>query len=372
MLSNVLLHDFRNFRRLDIRLSDSVNIFLGDNAQGKSNILESLTFAALASARSKNVADLINWSSQAAFISIAFSQNGVSHSLAAKLCRPRFKSFFLDSAPCNIRQAFNAFDAVFFAPSDLFLFNSAPAARRRFLNLFVAQWNPIYFADLQAFNRLIEQRNCLLKSIRAGLAKPGDLNLWNEGLAQAAAKITSKRLAALDNLSLCLNESHRHISSGAENLAIEYRFHNLREIPQNLSADILQRCYLQNFASNAAADIRRGATSFGPHLDDLAFFINGNELRLCASQGQIRTAALALKLAELQLLQNKTGEYPLLLLDDVLSELDSNRRHKLLNFLLTRNIQTLITATDLDAFPVNFPAKIFHIANGTLVRSEYF
>ena len=141
--------------------------------------------------------------SLAAFISIAFSRNGVSHSLAAKLCRPRFKSFFLDSAPCNIRQAFNAFDAVFFAPSDLFLFNSAPAARRRFLNLFVAQWNPIYFADLQAFNRLIVQRNSLLKSIREGIASPADLNLWNEGLAQAAAKITSKRLAALDNLSLC-------------------------------------------------------------------------------------------------------------------------------------------------------------------------
>ena len=369
----ISLQNFRNFFELDLKLSDTVNIFLGRNAQGKTNILESINFASLGTARVSKDTDLVRWNQDAALVKINFSKADVSHDLAIEIpADKRRRRILFDGNSVKMRDFIGKLNSVMFAPEDLFIFRNSPAARRRFLNILLAQAAPIYFSELATYNRLVEQRNNLLKKIREGLASASNLELWNEQLATAAAKITAKRIIAVENLKVLADDMQQKISAQNETLSIKYEFHDSKEVaaPQNFNADYLQNWYHEIFSARNFLDVKRGSTSFGPHLDDLNFFINEKELRLYGSQGQLRTTALALKLAEIQMLKNSAGEYPLLLLDDVMSELDVQRRQKLLEFLFTQKIQTLITATEKAYFPAQNPAKIFFIENGALQFEE--
>ena len=203
-------------------------------------------------------------------------------------------------------------------------------------------------------------RNALLKKIRDDDAQANELDLWDEQLAAAADKVISKRLTSIYKLNFLANFVQQKISADAENLSVIYDLRGL-DSKENIAENFLKSLRARRFK-----DIQRGSTSFGPHLDDLKFFVNGRELKLFGSQGQMRTTALALKLSELQFLKLETGEYPILLLDDVMSELDSERREMLLEFLRREKIQTLITATDRAYFPPKISAKIFSIKAGRL------
>lgn len=369
----IFLNDFRNFTALNLNLSDTVNIFLGRNAQGKTNILESINFASLGTARVVKDTELVRWNQDAALIRINFSKADVSHDLAVEIYSDkRRRRILFDGNAVKLRDIIGKLNAVMFSPEDLFIFRNSPAARRKFLNIVLAQSAPIYFSELTTYNRLTEQRNNLLKKIRENLASPSNLELWNEQLSAAAAKITAKRITAVENLNILANDMQQKISAQEENLSLVYEMHDLKNVaaPKSFDVEYLQNWYHEIFSARNFTDIQRGSTSFGPHLDDLNFFVNGKELRLYGSQGQLRTTALALKLSEIEMLKISAGEYPILLLDDVMSELDAMRREKLLEFLLSQKIQTLITATEKAYFPAQITGKIFFIENGALKFEE--
>lgn len=372
-ISKIFLNDFRNFAELDLNLSDSVNIFLGRNAQGKTNILESINFASLGTARISKDTELVRWNKESALIRFNFSKADVSHDLAIEIpADRRRRRILLDGNAVKLRDFIGKLNAVMFSPEDLFMFRNSPITRRKFLNIILAQASPIYFSELTTYNRLLEQRNNLLKKIREHMASQNNLELWNEQISAAAAKILSRRIKAVENLNLLANEMQNKISAQSENLSLAYEIHDSKNVdaPQNFDVDYLQSWYHKIFTARNFSDVKRGSTSFGAHLDDLNFFINGKELRLYGSQGQLRTTALALKLSEIQMLKNFTGEYPILLLDDVMSELDALRREKLLEFLLNQKIQTLITATEKAYFPEKICGKIFYIENGAVKFEE--
>ena len=362
-ISTLSLHNFRNFADLSLHL-DPLNIFLGRNAQGKSNILEAIHFASIGSSRAPKDSDLIRWGEDSAALLIAFSRNAVSHSLAINLSTSHPRRLFLDGSTIRPRSLIGRLHAVLFSPDDLFIFNAAPASRRRFLDALISQASLHYFSNLTAFIHLVYQRNSLLKNISNRSASPNNLALWNEQLANTAAKILVKRLDSVEKLNAVARDVQREISMQTEELSISYELRGLQgsNVPEDLAG-----WYYENLQARNFSDVQRGSTSIGPHLDDLQFFLNGHELRKYASQGQIRTTTLALKLSELQLLKEAAGEYPILLLDDVMSELDAERRAQLMAFLQREQIQTLITATEKSYFPEMPLGKIFNVEGGRIL-----
>ena len=364
--AKIFLSNFRNFGELDLELDAAINIFLGRNAQGKTNILESIHFASLGSSRAAKDSELVRWGETSAIVRIDFVKAGISHRLAIEVATEKRRRILLDGLSTRLRNLIGRLATVMFSPEDLFMFKGAPAVRRRFLDAAISQASPVYFADLTAYNRLVEQRNSLLKKIREGTAAPNNLELWNEQLAETAAKIVTKRLAAVEKLNAVAAAVQQKISTQTENLSISYEIRG-QDKPPDFDAEYLAEWYRKNLQARNFADVQRGSTSLGPHLDDLQFFVNGRELRQYGSQGQIRTTTLALKLSELQFLKTAAGEYPILLLDDVMSELDAARREQLLVFLLREKIQTLITATEKSYFPEQPAGKIFHVEGGRIV-----
>ena len=353
--------DWRNLADVTLNLDSAVNIFLGRNAQGKTNILEAINFASLLKSRAGKEAELIRWGQSVALLRIRFRKAGVSHELAIEVSMGRPRRLLLDANPIRPRELLGKLNSVMFSPEDLFMFKGAPSTRRKFLDAQIAQAAPIYFLELSKYTRLVEVRNVLLKRIRDGSARAQELDLWDEQLADFAARVISRRLAAVDKLNQLANSMQQKISAQTETFSVSYDLRGL-----DGRGDIAAN-FLQELRARRLKDIRYGSTSIGAHLDDLKFHVNGRELKLFGSQGQMRTAALALKLSELEFLRAETNEYPLLLLDDVMSELDALRREQLLEFLSRERIQTLITATDRAYFPPRPFGKIFQIESGRLI-----
>ncbi len=356
--TKIFLKDWRNIPEINCRPDDAINIFLGQNAQGKTNILESINFVSLLRSRAGKESELIRWGETVAVLRIEYVRAGVSHNLAIEVSSERKRRILLDANSIRPRELIGKLNSVLFSPEDLFMFKSSPISRRKFLDAQIAQAMPIYFLELSKYNRLLELRNALLKKIRDGAARESEIELWDEQLAEYAAIVTEKRLKTVCKLNDLANSMQKSISAQKEELSIVYDLRGL-----NSSSDFLKMLRAQRFK-----DIQRGSTSIGPHLDDLKFFINGRELKLFGSQGQLRTAALALKLSELQFLKSETGEYPILLLDDVMSELDAERRELLLEFLSRERIQTLITATERAYFSPKSFGKFFLVEAGRLIE----
>ena len=358
--AEISLKDWRNLADVSFRPDTAINIFLGQNAQGKTNILEAINFSSLLRSRAGKEAELIRWGQAIALVRIKFYKAGVSHELAIEISQDRRRRILLDANPIRPRELIGKLNSVFFSPEDLFMFKGASMGRRKFLDAQISQASPVYFLDLLKYNRIVEQRNILLKKIRDDDAKANELDLWDTQLAFAAEKVLSKRLTSVDKLNHLARDIHQTISAGKENLSVAYDMRGL-----DSDKDIAKN-FFELLRAKRADDVRNGSTSKGPHRDDLRFFIDERELKLFGSQGQLRTAALSLKLSELQFLKAETGEYPLLLLDDVMSELDAERRELLLEFLSRERIQTLITATDRAYFPSRSFGKTFLVKAGRL------
>ena len=358
----ISFRDWRNFADLTFRPDHAVNIFLGQNAQGKTNILEAINFASLLKSRAGKEAELIRWGQKTALLRIKYLKAGISHELAIELSASRPRRILLDANPIRPRELIGKLNSVLLTPEDLFMFKSSPATRRKFLDAQISQAAPVYFMHLLKYNRLVEMRNALLKKIRDNSAHVDELDLWDEQLAEYATRVASKRLTVVKKLNALANRLQQKISAHTETLSIVYDMRGLG------ATNILAEEFLKQLRARRFKDIQRGSTGMGAHLDDLKFFLNGRELKLFGSQGQLRTVALALKLSELEFLRAETGEYPLLLLDDVMSELDASRRESLLEFLSRQQIQTLITATDRAYFPTRPFGKIFLIRAGRLTE----
>lgn len=361
-ITEISFRNWRNLAELNFRFDPATNIFLGQNAQGKTNILEAINFASLLRSRAGKESEMIRWGETVALVRINYVKAGISHELAIEISAEKTRRIFLDANPIRPRELIGKLTSVFFSPEDLFLFKSSPMGRRKFLDAQISQASPVYFMDLLRYNRIVEQRNILLKQIRDESANELTLDLWDEQLAVAAEKVLSKRLAVVEKLNQSANSIHKKISAQKEKLTMNYQMSGL-ESRENIAAN-----FFKLLKARRSDDVRNGSTGKGAHRDDLKFYLNGHELKLYGSQGQMRTAALSLKLSELQFLKTETGEYPLLLLDDVMSELDPQRRELLLEFLNREQIQTLITATDRAYFPTQIFGKIFFVQEGTILE----
>lgn len=360
--AEISLTDWRNLSSIKFQPDSAINIFLGQNAQGKTNILEAINYASLLRSRAGKESELIHWGKAVALIRIKFFKAGVSHELAIEISQDKRRRILLDANPIRPRELVGKLNSVFFSPEDLFMFKGSPMTRRKFLDAQISQASPVYFMDLLRYNKIIEQRNVLLKKIRDEYTNPNELDLWDTQLAAAADRVLSKRLSSVRTLNQLAQDIHENISAHKETLSVAYEMRGL-----DSESDIAES-FFKLLRLKRDDDIRNGSTSRGPHGDDLKFLINGKELKLYGSQGQLRTAALSLKLSELQFLKSETGEYPLLLLDDVMSELDAERRELLLGFLSREKIQTLITATDRAYFPSKSFGKFFSVKAGSVVE----
>ena len=372
LVESLQLRQFRNYDSLDLKFPEGITVLIGPNAQGKTNIVEAIYYASLAkSHRTSKDAELIRWHSQQGAVRVKFSRLGVGNVIDLKFSRVKRRQMLLNSHGVTPKSLVGSLTTVLFSPEDLYLVKGAPQLRRAFLDTEISQTSPAYYREMVKYNRLISQRNNLLKKIREGQAGREMLELWDVQLADSAAKLTAKRLEAVGRLAMLSRLMQRRISGALENLEVSYDLHAPTgekgpSVPSEaaLVTEGLIPWYNEMLGKRRELDIIRGVTSVGPHRDDLRLSVNGVDLRTYGSQGQQRTGALALKLSELEFIRGETGAYPVLLLDDVMSELDPSRRKELLLFLQREKIQTIITATDRAYFPGEKIGTFFSVRQG--------
>ena len=370
-ITELTLRSYRSYETLHLAFDPGVQIFLGANAQGKTNIIEALYYAAFGrSHRTSSDAELIRVGADGAHIGLSFRRHDVPGELSFTFARGARRRITYAGESLRQRDLVGLLPMVLFSPEDLFLVKGAPALRRRYLDAELSQASPAYYGELLRYTRILKQRNAVLKDIRERLAAPDDLSPWDAQLARSAAYIVTRRIAAVAQLG-ALSARVQAVLAAGEELALAYEIAGAggEDFAEDDMTESLHVWYNKMLCEGRARDIARAATGVGPHLDDLVLRVGGMSLRSYGSQGQQRTGALALKLAELFYLQENIGEAPILLLDDVMSELDADRRRALLDFIRHEHIQTFITATDAAYFPAERMGTYRYVEAGT-VRNE--
>ena len=361
-IQSVDLDNFRNYGRLHLELDGGVHVFYGDNGQGKSNLLEAVYLAAVnKSFRGSKDKEMIRFGAKEAHVKIVLSRKDVSHRIDLHLKETGNKGIAVDSVPIRkTRDFLGMLKCVMFSPEDLQIVKNGPAERRRFLDTELCVLDPIYFDALSTYRKVLDQRNQLLKDIYTEPSLQDTLEAWDAQLVRYGTMIIEQRRTFLKDLDPLVRDFHEKLSGGKESLSLIYE--------PNVTAEN----FAETLEKNRNKDIYAKTTGTGPHRDDFEFRITSREeerpldCRVYGSQGQQRTCALALKMAEIEIVREKTGDTPVLLLDDVLSELDANRQKYLLDSL--EDVQTLITCTGLDDFIRNSfnSGKTYRVANGEM------
>ena len=370
-ISSLYAVNFRNYTQCQLKLASMINVFYGKNAQGKTNILEAIFYGAFGlSHRTSTEEDLLKLGTDAMAVGIAFASFSGTHEVKLKKYRQQQKwkkEIWLDGAKVRPKEHYGALNTVMFSPEDLQLVKGEPALRRRFFDMQISQTDPIYYDLLVKYNRVLLQRNRLLKELRDDGGRQEILQPWNQEFIKLATAITKKRLQALAKLDAIASEIYASITSNQEELKVRYELKaNNGELLYPASAEELtESFYAKALAERERIDILRGNTGIGPHRDDLQLLLNGLSLRSFGSQGQQRSGALALKLSQLEYVRREIGEFPILLLDDVMSELDDSRRAQLLLFIDGR-VQTFITVNDRELIPDLVGNAYFRIENGVI------
>ena len=353
------LENFRNYDHLLISFDDETNILYGDNAQGKTNILEAIYFCAVSrSHKGSRDKDCISFQKNEAHIKCITEKEHFCDRIDIHLKKNQHKGIALNGVPLRrASELFGNLCAVFFSPEDLSIIKKGPADRRRFMDMELCQTDPYSTMNLSNFSRAVMQKNQLLKDIAAQPYLKDTLDVWNEQILKFGREVILARRRFIEECSPIIGQIHEKLTEGKEPLKVLYE--------PNVSEDDFEKKLL----SEADRELRMKMSLVGPHRDDLSFLVDGADLRTFGSQGQQRTAALSLKLSEIEWIRKRKKENPVLLLDDVLSELDRNRQNKLLDFI--QGIQTIITCTGVDDFvdsrcSVN---RVFKVVNGT-VREE--
>ena len=357
------LKNFRNYEQAVVEPDAGVTVFTGQNAQGKTNLIEALHLCCLGrSHRTPRDEELIRWGSDAAIVRAQTAQHDGTHEVTILLSKTQKKK---KNVRIGARQAarigelFGHVCGVLFAPEDLQIIKSGPAERRRFLDMELSQLRPAYFYALQKAVRALNQRNALLKEIAKQPALLPTLDMWDEQLAVCGGEIVRNRREAVASLSRFAQEAHASLTGGRETLQVCY-------MSQAAEAENPAETLLQRLRAARNVDLRRMSTSVGVHRDDLLITIDGREARTFGSQGQQRSAVLSLKLAELELATQERGEAPILMLDDVMSELDPGRRRQLIERI--DRVQTFVTCTDLSDLAGARQGAVYRVDNGTLAR----
>lgn len=342
-IESLKLYQFRSYESLNFFPHEKMTVLLGENAQGKTNILEAIYLCATGkSHRGAKDAQLIKWGCDAAYIGLDLEKRKQKRRIEMRLLKDKGKQLRIDGASVTrIGELMGCLNAVFFSPEDLRLVKDGPSERRRFMDIELSQMYPAYFYDLSAYLRSVSQRNALLKQLQVGRGSEDQLLPWEDQIALYGSKVYIRRKELLEDLSPLAQELHHKLSGEREKLILRYD----SELKAS-SQDEAKQALLDLMLAQRQEDIKKGLTKRGLHKDDIELRLDGMDLRAYASQGQQRSAALALKLSELQWMTEKTGEKPVFLLDDVLSELDESRQNMLLEAALP--YQTLITSTHWD------------------------
>lgn len=352
------LTNFRNYSFQKIMFSRETNVFYGNNAQGKTNVLEAISmFSSGKSYRRVSDKSLIKYDCEFARIKIEFDSFGIDKSAEIIITKGKNKFIKLNGISLSrTSELLGVFNCVVFSPEELFLINGAPELRRNFIDLFISSQKPIYYNTLKRYYKVLKQKNNLLKKINDDT---DTLNVWNEELAENGAKIIVYRNEYLEELSKKANEAYKKISGNRENLKIVY---NPNITHDNFEIKELKNKILENIEKKKQKEIIIGTSLVGIHRDDIDFYIDGQDAKFFASQGQQRTAIISLKMAQAEIIKNQSGEYPIFLFDDVMSELDSERRDYISNEI--RNSQVIITSTD--RYSRGKKEKFFYVENGTV------
>jgi DNA replication and repair protein RecF len=362
-LKRLELIKFRNYNDLAIEFSPQVNIFFGQNAQGKTNLLEAIAMLSLGkSFRAKKDEEVIQWGSETSFLKGIFVGEQIPATIEIGIGRTD-KRFQLNQQIVKRKDIFGQVPVVIFAPDDLQLIKGGPSFRRDFLDLYLAQIEPKYRFIYYNYSKVLQQRNRLLKEKEVDRT---ELDVWNEQLAEKGAKVIKHRLWFIESAIPYISKAQLQISNSRETLIIEYTgFKN--QVFQDMTEEEIKRCLQEGIRMVRQTELERKITLIGPQFDDLRILLDtGVDLRVFGSQGQQRTAALALKLGLIEKMKDARGEYPVLLLDDVMSEFDDGRKRALLASLVN-SVQTFITATNRNDF-ANFAqnAALFEIERGAI------
>lgn len=358
IIKSLELENFRNYETLDIHFDKGTNILYGDNAQGKTNILEAIYVSATTkSHKGSKDKEIIHFDKEEAHIRTYLEKEDVEYKVDMHLRKSKSKGIAIDGK--KIKKAadlMGLLNVVFFSPEDLAIIKDGPSERRRFADMELCQLDSFYLYNLNHYNKIINQRNKLLKDMYFNPGLKETLNIWDSQLVSYGSKIIERRSIFAGQLCEIINEIHSKLSGGKEKLTVKYE------------PDVSIENFEEKMKENQEKDIKSKTTSTGPHRDDFSFIVNDIDIRKYGSQGQQRTAALSLKLSEIELVKKITKDTPVLLLDDVLSELDSNRQNYLLNSI--GDIQTIITCTGLDEFVNNrFEInRIFEVTDGVVER----
>ena len=340
-IRSIELKNFRNYENLEISFDEGTNILFGDNAQGKTNILEAAYMSGTTkSHKGSRDREMIRFGEEEAHLKTVVVRGGREYQIDMHMKKNRAKGIAIDKIPIKkASELFGILNIVFFSPEDLNIIKNGPVERRRFLDSELCQLDRIYLADLTNYNKILAQRNKLLKDMIYRPSLSDTLPVWDMQLIETGKKIIRRRKQFVDELREIVSDIHYRISGGKEELFLKYE-PNIDDI------------FFEDELSRAKEkDKKLCQTSVGPHRDDLLFSIGDVDIRKYGSQGQQRTSALSLKLSEIELVRKSISDTPVLLLDDVLSELDSSRQNYLLNNI--SDTQTIITCTGLDEFVRN-------------------
>lgn len=354
IINRIELTDYRNYEALELDFDKGTNILFGDNAQGKTNILEAIYVAATTkSHRGSKDSEIIRFGCNEAHIRTYLEKGGVASKVDMHLRSSKSKGIAIDGQ--KIKKATDLMglcNVVFFSPEDLNIIKNGPSYRRKFIDMELCQLDNFYLYNLNNYNKIVNQRNQLLKDLYFNPQLKDTLPIWDDQLISYGSKVIERRRQFVGQLGDIIFDIHKKLSGGKESIKVIYE------------PDTTEEEFAEKLKENHERDIKSKITSVGPHRDDFSFEIEGVDIRKFGSQGQQRTAALSLKLSEIEIVKNITKDTPILLLDDVLSELDSKRQNYLLDSI--GDIQTIITCTGLEEFvdgrfTVN---KVYEVDNG--------
>lgn len=359
-IKSLELKNFRNYEKLNIEMNKGVNIFTGDNAQGKTNILESIYYCSIGkSHRTNRDKELILWNKSDAYISLYVCKDRIDKKIQIKIFKEGKKGININSIKLKkISELFGVFNAVIFSPEDLKIIKDSPSVRRKFLDIELSKFNYKYYYNLVQYNKVLNERNAVLRN--RSYTNYDILDVYDIQLSKYGSQVIRYRLDYLEKLNKFGGVIHKDITNNKEN--IEFKYITGVKESENIESDLLK-----NYVKSRKRDIDRGITSFGPHKDDFGISINNTDTKSYGSQGQQRTAILTIKFATINILKDHTGENPVLLLDDVLSELDTSRQRYILNSI--NGIQTIITCTgisDIEKY-IDNSFKIFNVKDGKIL-----
>ncbi len=370
-IKKLVLNGFRSYAHAELLPEEGLNLLYGANAAGKTNVLEAVFLCALGrSHRTSRDAELIGHGLSGAYVGLEIETATGTRTIEIKLrsteqaqkARER-KQIFIDRQRADkAGELMGVLNVVMFSPEDLALVKSAPSERRRFMDMELCQLKPAYYLKAATYNAALRQRNALIKEAFANPVDPDMLDMWNVQLARTGAEVMRQRLAFMDELSTVASDMHRRLTGGREQL---FAFYD-PDVPAE--GDIEYAIY-DALAASREEDLRRGFTSRGPHRDDIGIKLDETDVRVYGPQGQQRTAALSLKLSVIALMRQTTGESPVLLLDDVLSELDGSRRRALME--LAFDCQCLMTSTQAETYDLEGKkTALYKVEGGMITRTE--